>query len=208
MKLAYSAAAAVTIAMLASACERERNTTVTTAPPAPAATPAAPAAASSATTQPQAGSAEYNAALEHLQQAAQRLRDSIQAMAKEPAGERRNQAIKEAQDALLRANSALSAVYQPHMGSAPLAPGASGVTSSAGGGYTGGAVYPKSDAEYTAAMENLLKAGQRFREAIQSMAQLQQGPQRDQAIKDAQQALVDTNAAMIQMPPEMRTEKK
>ena len=218
MRPAYSAAAAAIIALLTSACEKESATTVTTVPPPPASATtgsasATPPLTTQAPTAPGATSttsapADYNAALEHLQQGAQRLRDAVQAMAKEPAGARRNEAIKEAHAALINANSSMSQLYQPQMGSAPLSPGASGTTTGAGaGGYTGGAVYPKSDAEYTRAMENLLKAAQRFRESIQSMAQLQPGPQRDQAIKEAHQALSDTTQAMIQLPPEMRTEK-
>jgi len=43
----------------------------------------------------------YGQSLEHLQVAAQKLRESIQGMATQPAGEHRNQAIRQAHDALV-----------------------------------------------------------------------------------------------------------
>ena len=57
-------------------------------------------------------------------------------------------------------------------------------------------------------MERLQAAAQRLRDSIQVMAQEPSGPRRDEAIKQAQQALFDTNQAMIQLPPDMHTEKK
>jgi len=59
--------------------------------------------------------------------------------------------------------------------------------------------------QYTAAMKRLQDSAQRLRESIQAMAQHSPGADRDKAIKDAQQALYDTNEAMIQLPPDMRT---
>ena len=52
-------------------------------------------------------------------------------------------------------------------------------------------------------MKRLQDSAQRLRESIQAMAQHSPGADRDKAIKDAQQALYDTNEAMIQLPPDM-----
>ena len=126
-------------------------------------------------------------------------------MAQQPAGERRNQAIKEAHQALFDTNEAMMQLPPDMRGDAS----ATGTTVSPGAsGSAGNVVYPKSDVEYTRAMEELQKAAQRLRESIQSMAQQPVGEQRNQAIKQARQALYDTNQAIIQLPPEMRTAKK
>ena len=50
---------------------------------------------------------DYTQAMERLFQAAQRLRESIQAMAQQPAGERRNQAMAQAREALLGTQQAM-----------------------------------------------------------------------------------------------------
>jgi sporulation protein YlmC with PRC-barrel domain len=52
-------------------------------------------------------SPEYTASMKRLQDAAQKLREAIQAMAQQPAGDRRNQAIKEAHQALNETNQAM-----------------------------------------------------------------------------------------------------
>ena len=57
-------------------------------------------------------------------------------------------------------------------------------------------------------MKQLQSAAQRLRESIQTMAQQPAGDRRTTAIKEAQQALYDTNQAMIQLPPELRSEPK
>lgn len=54
-----------------------------------------------------ASDVEYSQAMERLFQAAQRLRESVQAMAQQPAGERRNQAIAQAREALLSTHQAM-----------------------------------------------------------------------------------------------------
>jgi hypothetical protein len=130
-------------------------------------------------------------------------REAVQAMSQEPAGERRNNAIKQANEALLEVNQAMVSL-PPEMRGQAGAP--VGSTSSSGIGV--GVVYPKSDADYTKAMEKLQKAAQQLRESIQAMAQEPAGARRDDAIKQAQQALYDTTQSMVQLPPEMRTEKK
>lgn len=54
-----------------------------------------------------ASDVEYTKSMERLFQAAQRLRESVQSMAQQPAGERRNQAMAQAREALLHTQQAM-----------------------------------------------------------------------------------------------------
>ncbi len=150
------------------------------------------------------GAAEPSQSMEHLQKAAQRLRESIQAMAQENAGPRRNQAIKEAQQALLQTNQAMTQL-PPEMrsGDTPSTTAGQGSTSSGGGKGSAGS----SPQDHSASMDRLQKSAQQLRESIQSMAQEAPGARRNDAIKAANRALMDVNQAMVQLPPEMRNEK-
>ena len=58
---------------------------------------------------------------------------------------------------------------------------------------------------YTQAMQELQRSAQRLRESIQALAQQQPGPERDQAIDKAREALLETQQAMVALPPELRT---
>ena len=58
---------------------------------------------------------------------------------------------------------------------------------------------------YSASMTRLQEAAQRLRESIQAMAQQPAGEGRSKAIEQAHQALYDTQSAMIQLPPELRS---
>lgn len=60
--------------------------------------------------------------------------------------------------------------------------------------------------DHTRAMDNLLTAAQKFREAIQQLAQQEPGPKRDAAIEASRDGLLLTQKAMLQLPPEMRVE--
>ncbi len=51
---------------------------------------------------------EYGKAMDALTQAAQRVRDSVHAMATQPAGEKRNEAIRQANRALSETNQAMA----------------------------------------------------------------------------------------------------
>jgi sporulation protein YlmC with PRC-barrel domain len=84
--------------------------------------------------------------------------------------------------------------------------GGTGASSATGSGQASAAV--SSSPEYTASMKRLQSSAQKLRESIQAMAQQPAGERRNQAIKEAQQALYDTNQAMIQLPPELRSEPK
>jgi len=219
MRTARSIAATIIVATTFTACKRESETVVA---PLPAPTSSQSSTSSSTTTAaadtstgsstssgaPSPGvvstAPEYTQSMEQLQKGAQRLREAIQAMAQQPVGERRNQAIKEAHQALRDTNQAMVQL-PPEMRTQS---GATGTTSSQAGGTAGTAVYPGSDADYTRAMEKLQQGAQNLRESIQALAQEPVGPLRDAAIKNAHQALYDTNQAMIQLPPGSSSDKK
>lgn len=55
-------------------------------------------------------------------------------------------------------------------------------------------------------MSALDRAAQRLRESIQSLAQKQPGAERETAITAAKKALLDTQQAMVALPPEYRVE--
>ncbi len=58
---------------------------------------------------------------------------------------------------------------------------------------------------YTKSMERLTEAAQKFRESIRTLAQEPPGPDRDMSMRAARKALLDTQQAMIDLPPRMRT---
>jgi hypothetical protein len=125
-------------------------------------------------------SPDYSEPMERLKQSTQKLREAIQAMAKEPAGERRNRAIEEANDALFETHRAMVAL-PPELRV----------------GSTGPVDYSKS-------MERLKESAELLREATQAMAQQPAGEERTRAIDQARQALFDIRQAMIALPPDMR----
>jgi sporulation protein YlmC with PRC-barrel domain len=151
-------------------------------------------------------SPEYTAAMKRLQESAQKLRESIQAMAQHPSGERRNQAIREARQALSDTNQAMTQL-PPELRSKTdsSATGATGSTAPGGARGSTGTASAMSEAEYSRSMQQLQKSAGMLRESIQSMAQQTPGQRRDQAIAQAHQALHDVNEAMAQLPPELRT---
>lgn len=112
--------------------------------------------------------------MQRLQTAADRLRQSIQALAQKPPGPERERAIANAHDALLRTQQAMMAL-PPDMRSA-------------------GTV---STADYDQSVKQLTKSADSLRQAIQQMAQQPVGERRNQAIQQAHRALWETQAAMV-----------
>jgi hypothetical protein len=151
-----------------------------------AAAPAASAQTSAASSGATAASTDPSPSMARLQEAAQRLRDSIQAMAQQPPGEQRNQAIDEANRALFDAQRAMI----------QLPPELRGGPGSA------------SDPNYTKSFERLKQAAQKLRESVQAMAQEPAGPRRDAAASAAREALIETQQAMVMLPPDLRTAGK
>jgi len=60
--------------------------------------------------------------------------------------------------------------------------------------------------DHTRSMDNLMSAAQRLRESIQQLAQQEPGPKRASAMEAAREALILTQRAMLQLPPELRVE--
>jgi len=89
-----------------------------------------------------------------------------------------------------------------------LASGAASAQSSASSGTGTGdkAGLQVGHVDHTRSMDNLLSAAQKLRESIQQLAQQEPGPKRETAIEAARQALLLTQRAMLQLPPEMRVE--
>lgn len=54
-------------------------------------------------------------------------------------------------------------------------------------------------------MQELQRSAQRLRQAIQALAQKKPGPERDRAIDQAHEALLETQRAMASLPPELRS---
>lgn len=147
----------------ASAFALAQTTTTTPQPTAPT------GAAASATAQ-QGG----EQSMQKLQQAADHLRESIQAMAQKPAGADRQRALDQAHEALLETQRAMVALPADARGTRVV-----------------------SDAQYERSVSQLMKAADDLRQSIQAMAQRPAGEQRHQAIESAREALWDTQQAMI-----------
>jgi hypothetical protein len=116
----------------------------------------------------------YTASMQRLQEAADRLRQSIQALAQKPPGPDRERAIAEAHDALLGTQQAMMAL-PPELRS-------SGTVSTAG---------------YDESVRKLMQSADSLRTAVQAMAQQPAGKGRNQAIREANRALLDAQAAMV-----------
>ena len=136
------------------------------------------AGATVATTSP-----NYTASMSRLQEAAQRLRESIQAMAQQPPGAGRDKAIDQAHQALYDTQSAMIQL-PPELRSGPGTP---------------------SQPNYSESMERLQQAAQKLREAVQAMAQQSAGERRNDAAREAREALLETQQAMVMLPPDLRT---
>src|SRR5205085_9634363 len=105
---------------------------------------------------------------------AQRLRESIQQLAQKPPGPEREVALKEARAALLRTQQAMVDV--------PPSERVVGTVSSTAG--------------YDESVRKLMAAADGLRDAVQEMATQPAGARRNQAIRDANRALLDTQTAM------------
>lgn len=109
-----------------------------------------------------------------LLRASQQLREAIHAMAEAPAGERRTQAIE-------RGNRALLAVHQ--------------ATAGLPAGMLAGSA---NEGEYRKAVRELQSAAQRLREAAQQLASGPASERRSESIRAVNDALQETNEAMLQ----------
>ena len=112
--------------------------------------------------------------MQQLQEAADRLRQSIQALAQKAPGADRDRALADAYDALLHTQQAMMAL-PPDM-------------------RVGGMV---STADYDKSVKQLMKSADSLRQSIQEMAQQPAGERRNKAIAQAHRALWETQTAMI-----------
>lgn len=193
------------------------NPGAATAPQTPAAMSTTPDNAPRASTGTVASaSAEHTKAMDQLQAAAQRLREATQEMAKQPAGERRNQAIRQTNEALLETQQAMmrlppelrtkggafgkTASAETSTGTAEAQDFVGTTSSASAAGLSGGTSAARYDAADARVMDKLLGAAHQLREALQAMAQQPGNAQRDQAMREARQALYDTQQAMIRVP--------
>jgi hypothetical protein len=132
--------------------------------------------------QTQRGAPDPVKAMEALQHASQQLRDTVQAIAQKPMGADRDRATQLAHQALLDAQRALAAIppdAKPK-GPAPIAP------------------------SYDESMAKLKKATERLHESVQALAKREPGPQRNQAMGQARQALWEAHQAIVALPAEVR----
>lgn len=116
----------------------------------------------------------YTQSMQKLQQSAQNLRESIQALARKPPGPERDRAISNAHEALLETQRAMLAL-PPELRT-------TGTTSTA---------------NYDESVTKLMKTADSLRQSIQEMAQQPPGERRNRAIAEAHKALRDTQAAML-----------
>lgn len=121
--------------------------------------------------------ADYSQSMNKLLQAAQDLRESIQAMAQMPAGPQRERALSQSREALLETQRAMLEL-PPELRQAK----------------------PSQAGHDAQALRELMRAADRLRESVQAMASQQPGAARNQAMAQARQALFDTQQAMIALP--------
>jgi hypothetical protein len=81
---------------------------------------------------------DYSRAMERLFQAAQRLREAVQALAQQPPGDQRNRAMAAAREALLETQTAMAQTAAIDSSAAGSGSNASGSSGSAVGGGSGG----------------------------------------------------------------------
>lgn len=120
-----------------------------------------------------AASADEDKAVKSLLAAAQMLRESIQRMAQAPAGEGRTQAIRDGNEALMQVNAAIMALPS-HL----LLAGGSGD-------------------DYSRAVSEMKGASDRLYTAVHALAREPGSDARNRAIQEVNQALADTNTAMV-----------
>jgi hypothetical protein len=125
--------------------------------------------------------------MNELNASAQRLRDAVQEMAQQPAGPRRNDAIRDGNKALAEVKQAMASLPEADRNARGYAVGSP--PSSVGSGSTGSKDYSKS-------MKALLDAAQRLRDSVHVMASEPAGSGRNNAIHEVNRALFDTEQAM------------
>jgi hypothetical protein len=150
-------------------------------------------------------------AMERLQQAAQQLREAVQAMAQRPAGAQRNEAIETANQALydardamillpLRVSSAAGSAGMPKGANPVAGPSGTPKNAAAGAGASGTSrsASPGAAPDRSAAADQLREASAKLRSALQAMQQ-PSGKADAQAAQLAKQALAVTQQAAAKL---------
>lgn len=175
MRCTLAIAASIVLAGALAACGRE-STTDTASPNKTAPAPAVAATQSDV-------QSVYSPELERLLKASQGLRSAIQTLAQKQPGSQRTVAIAMTHQALNLMNQAM-AQLPPEMRADPTP-----TTDSIG-----------SQPDHPQSMEALQKTAEQLVKSVQAMADEPAGERRGAAVKAVQQALNDTNQAMIQLP--------
>jgi hypothetical protein len=131
----------------------------------------------------------HSESMEKLERAAQRLRESIQALAQKPAGAERDTAVGAARRALLETQQAMTALPPEYR--------VEGMVTSNRPIEHGNMAQNRT---FDDSMKELQRAADRLRGAIQAMAQRPAGASRNDAIKQAHSALFETQQAMVMVP--------
>jgi hypothetical protein len=120
-------------------------------------------------------------AVHNLETAAQRLRDAVQAMTDQPAGPKRDRAMHDANRALFDTNQAMLRLPEGYRyyGALKGMPG-----------------QPPAGQTFEQSMHELRVASDRLYNAVHAMARESGGQRLDQAIRDVNEALVETHGAM------------
>lgn len=128
---------------------------------------------SSASSGSSADTANDDAAIQNLQSAAQSLREAVQRMAQMPAGDKRTEAIRESNEALMQVQAAMASL-PPDLLTANV-----------------------KESDYKRSLDKLKQASDRLHTAANALADQPPGKGRDTAIKKVNQALLETNEAML-----------
>lgn len=120
-----------------------------------------------------ADTAADDAAVQNLLAAAQSLRESIQRLAQTPPGERRTQAIREGNEALIKVQSAIVALPPELL------------------------LADANENDYKKALDKMKQASDRLHTAANALANQPPGKRRDEAIRRVNTALLETNEAML-----------
>jgi hypothetical protein len=120
-----------------------------------------------------AGTANDDKAIENLQAAAQSLRESIQRMAQMPAGEKRAEAIRESNEALMQVQAAMASLPSHLL------------------------LANATEADYKRAVDKMKQASDRLYDAADALARQPAGKDTNAAIKQVNKALLETNEAML-----------
>lgn len=131
----------------------------------------------------------YSDSMVALKDSAQRLREAIQSLAQKPAGAAREQAMRNARHALYDTQQAMVRLPAEYRVSGIVVSNVPMARSN-----------PAQNRSFGDSVKELQFAADRLRDAIQEMAQAPAGAGRDGAVRQAHEALLETQQAMVWVP--------